>query len=98
MVLAMLEAQHPRVGLSLFLHLILAVALLRSQPLRSQRSVPEAFSAPLELSQPLSGLVDDYGILPKHPWPQGPRPLLSRAQQRKRDGPDLAEYYYDAHL
>nr|XP_015290348.1 PREDICTED: uncharacterized protein C11orf94 homolog isoform X1 [Macaca fascicularis] len=65
---------------------------------RSQQSVPEAFSAPLELSQPLSGLVDDYGILPKHPWPRGPRPLLSRAQQRKRDGPDLAEYYYDAHL
>ncbi|XP_054296435.1 protein Frey 1 isoform X1 [Pongo pygmaeus] len=65
---------------------------------RSQQSVPEAFSAPLELSQPLSGLVDDYGILPKHPWPRGPRPLLSGAQQRKRDGPDLAEYYYDAHL
>ncbi|EHH22956.1 protein Frey 1 [Macaca nemestrina] len=98
MVLAMLGALHPRAGLSLFLHLILAVALLHSQPLRSQQSVPEAFSAPLELSQPLSGLVDDYGILPKHPWPRGPRPLLSRAQQRKRDGPDLAEYYYDAHL
>ncbi|XP_010369349.1 uncharacterized protein C11orf94 homolog [Rhinopithecus roxellana] len=98
MVLAMLGALHLRAGLSLFLHLILAVALLHSQPLRSQRSVPEAFSAPLELSQPLSGLVDDYGILPKHPWPRGPRPLLSRAQQRKRDGPDLAEYYDDAHL
>ncbi|KAK2100521.1 Peroxisomal membrane protein pex16 [Saguinus oedipus] len=65
---------------------------------RSQRSVPDAFSAPLELSQPFSGLVDDYGVRPKHPWPRGPRPLLSRAQQRKRDGPDMAEYYYDAHL
>uniref|UniRef100_A0A2I3FWG9 Frey regulator of sperm-oocyte fusion 1 n=1 Tax=Nomascus leucogenys TaxID=61853 RepID=A0A2I3FWG9_NOMLE len=97
MVLAMLGALHPRAGLCLFLHLILAVALLRSPPLRSQQSV-EAFSAPLELSQPLSGLVDDYGILPKHPWQRGPRPLLSRAQQRKRDGPDLAEYYYNAHL
>ncbi|VFV45854.1 uncharacterized protein c11orf94, partial [Lynx pardinus] len=53
---------------------------------------------PLELSQPFSGLVDDYGIRPKHPWPRGPRPLLSQAQQRKRDGPDMAEYYYDAHL
>ncbi|XP_047631865.1 protein Frey isoform X1 [Phacochoerus africanus] len=40
----------------------------------------------------------DYGVRPKHPWPRGPRPLLSRAQQRKRDGPDMAEYYYDAHL
>ncbi|XP_074257455.1 protein Frey 1 [Saimiri boliviensis] len=65
---------------------------------RSQRSAPEAFSAPLELSQPFSGLVDDYGVRPKHPWPRGPRPLLSRAQQRKRDGPDMAEYYDDAHL
>ncbi|XP_032139401.1 uncharacterized protein C11orf94 homolog [Sapajus apella] len=99
MVLAMVGALHPRAGLSLFLlHLLLAAALLRSQPLRSQQSAPEAFSAPLELSQPISGLVDDYGVRPKHPWPRGPRPLLSRAQQRKRDGPDMAEYYYDAHL
>ncbi|KAM9769044.1 protein Frey 1 isoform 1-T1 [Dama dama] len=65
---------------------------------RPQRSVPEEFSAPLELSEPLSGLVDDYGVRPKHPWPRGPRPLLSRAQQRKRDGPDMAEYYYDSRL
>ncbi|CAD7669847.1 unnamed protein product [Nyctereutes procyonoides] len=148
MVLAMLGALYPRAGLSLFLlYLILAAALLRPQPLRPQQSVPEEFSAPLELSQPLSGLVDgrisalpgtlmgdtcprggrprgschpkwhhsgvtsanspshphpllslDYGVRPKHPWPRGPRPLLSRAQQRKRDGPDMAEYYYDAHL
>ncbi|MBZ3882284.1 Peroxisomal membrane protein PEX16 [Sciurus carolinensis] len=44
------------------------------------------------------GLVANYGVRPKHPWPRGPRPLLSQAQQRKRDGPDMAEYYYDAHL
>ncbi|XP_032759633.1 uncharacterized protein C11orf94 homolog [Rattus rattus] len=62
---------------------------------RSQRSVPEEFSAPLELLQPLSGLVDDYGLRPKHPRPGGPRPLLSQAQQRKRDGPNMADYYYD---
>ncbi|XP_006212375.2 protein Frey 1 [Vicugna pacos] len=99
MVLAMLGALHPRVGLSLFLlYLILVAALLSLQPLRPQRSVPEEFSAPLELSQPLSGLIDDYGVRPKHPWPRGPQPLLSRAQQRKRDGPEMAEYYYDAHL
>ncbi|XP_025734302.1 protein Frey 1 isoform X2 [Callorhinus ursinus] len=97
MVLAMLGALYPRAGLSLFLlYLVLAAALLRPQPLRPQRSVPEELSAPLELLQPLSGLVDDYGVRPKHPWPRGPRPLLSRAQQRKRDGPDMAEYYYDA--
>ncbi|KAF4009416.1 hypothetical protein Celaphus_00009350 [Cervus elaphus hippelaphus] len=99
MVLTMLGALHPRAGLSLFvLYLVLAAALLRPQPLRPQRSVPEEFSAPLELSEPLSGLVDDYGVRPKHPWPRGPRPLLSRAQQRKRDGPDMAEYYYDSRL
>ncbi|XP_008049086.1 uncharacterized protein C11orf94 homolog [Carlito syrichta] len=98
MVLAMLGALHPRAGFSLLLlHLILAVALLRSQPLRSQWSVPEDYSAPLELSQPF-GLVDDYGVLPKHPWLRRPRPLLSQAQQRKQDGPDLAEYDYDADM
>uniref|UniRef100_A0A8C5L2X6 Frey regulator of sperm-oocyte fusion 1 n=1 Tax=Jaculus jaculus TaxID=51337 RepID=A0A8C5L2X6_JACJA len=96
MVLAMLGALYPKAGLSLFpFYLILAAALLHPQPLRSQRSVPEEFSAPLELSQPLSNLVDDYGIRPKHPWP---RPLLSQAQQRKRDGPDMADYYYDVHM
>nr|XP_048284284.1 uncharacterized protein C11orf94 homolog [Myodes glareolus] len=99
MVLAMLGALYPRAGLSLFLfYLILAGALLQPQPQRSQRSVPEEFSAPLELLQPLSDLVDDYGIRPKHPWPRGPRPLLSQAQQRKRDGPNMADYYYDVNL
>ncbi|XP_055456301.1 protein Frey 1 isoform X1 [Psammomys obesus] len=73
-------------------------ALLRPQPQRSQRSVPEEFSAPLELPQPLSGLMDDYGVRPKHPWPGGARPLLSQAQQRKRDGPNMADYYYDVNL
>ncbi|KAM8815192.1 protein Frey 1 isoform 1-T1 [Rhynchonycteris naso] len=89
-------ALNPRAGLSLFLlSLILVAAPLHPQPLRPQLSVPEEFAAPLELPQPLSSLVDDYGILPKHP--QRLRPLLSRAQQRKRDGPDMAEYY-DTHL
>ncbi|XP_016059464.1 PREDICTED: uncharacterized protein C11orf94 homolog [Miniopterus natalensis] len=92
-------ALYPRAGLSLFLlYLLLAVALLHPLPLRPQQSVPEEFSAPLELSQPLSGLLDDYGIRPKHPWPRGPQPLLSQAQQRKRDGPDMAEYYFNMPL
>ncbi|XP_008568744.1 PREDICTED: uncharacterized protein C11orf94 homolog [Galeopterus variegatus] len=94
MVLAMLGALQPRASLSLsLLCLVLAATLLHPQPLRSQRSVPEEFSAPLQVPQPLSGLVDDYGVRPKHPRPRGPRPLLSQAQQRKRDGPDMAEYY-----
>ncbi|XP_039082766.1 uncharacterized protein C11orf94 homolog [Hyaena hyaena] len=94
----MLGAPEPRAGLRLFfLYLVLAAALC-PQPLRPQQSVPEEFSGPLELSQPFSGLVDDYGVRPKHPWPRGPRPLLAQAQQRKRDGPDMAEYDYDAHL
>ncbi|XP_008145212.3 protein Frey 1 [Eptesicus fuscus] len=88
-----------RAGLSLcLLSLLLAAALLHPQLLRPQRSVPEELSAPLELPQPLYDLVDDYGIQPKHPRPRGPRPLLSRAQQRKRDGPDMAEYYFDTRL
>ncbi|XP_022447882.1 uncharacterized protein C11orf94 homolog [Delphinapterus leucas] len=98
MVLAMLGALYPRAALSrCLLSLILAAVLLRPEALRPQRSVPEEFSAPLELLEPLSGLVDDYGVRPKHPWPRRPRPLLSWAQQRKRDGLDMAEYY-DAHV
>ncbi|XP_036883826.1 uncharacterized protein C11orf94 homolog [Sturnira hondurensis] len=88
-------ALHPGAGLSLLFYLILAVAL---HPLPPQRSVSEEPEAPLELPQPLSGLLDDYGVLPKHPAPRGPRPLLSPAQQRKREDPDMAEYYYDTLL
>ncbi|KAK2490286.1 hypothetical protein MC885_009897 [Smutsia gigantea] len=98
MGLAMLGGLHLRARLSFFLLVVLGATLLRPQPLRPQQSVPEEFSVPLELSQPLSSLEDDYGVRPKHPWPRGSRPLLSKAQQHKRDGPDMAEYYYDAHL
>ncbi|XP_049635920.1 protein Frey [Suncus etruscus] len=97
MVLAMLGALFPRAWLNLFLlYLVLVAAFLGPQPLKQRRAVFEELSGPLELREPLPGLMDDYGIRPKHPWPRGPRPLLSRAQQRKRDGPDMAEYYYDA--
>ncbi|XP_055963405.1 protein Frey 1 [Sorex fumeus] len=99
MVLPVLGALYPRAGLSLFLlYLVLAAALFRPQPLMPQQDEPEELAAPLQLSDPLSGLVDDYGVRPKHPWPRGPRPLLSRAQQRKRDGPNMADYYYYANL
>ncbi|XP_068947597.1 protein Frey 1 isoform X1 [Petaurus breviceps papuanus] len=45
-----------------------------------------------------NGLVDDYGILPKHPGRRIVRSFLSRIQKhkRKRDGPDLSEYYFEA--
>lgn len=46
---------------------------------RSQRSVPEEFSAPLELLQPLSGLVDGRVVFLSPPPPRtagAPRGLL----------------------
>ncbi|XP_005384119.1 PREDICTED: uncharacterized protein C11orf94 homolog [Chinchilla lanigera] len=97
MVPAILGALYPRARPSLLLYLILAARVLHPQPLRP---VLEEFPDFLELSQPLSDLVDDYGIRPRHPrlthpgW-RGPRPLLSQAQPRKWDGPDVADYYYE---
>ncbi|XP_028357119.1 protein Frey 1 isoform X1 [Physeter macrocephalus] len=68
MVLTMLGALYPRaVPNRLILNLILVAALLHPQLLRPQRSVPEEFSAPLELSEPLSGLVD--GNISSFPYP-----------------------------
>ncbi|KFP67989.1 Uncharacterized protein C11orf94, partial [Cariama cristata] len=66
-------------------------------------SVPEDFSAPLELPQQHFCLVDDYGIKPKQPRfrtrPARKRPAaLRRAGKSKRDDLDLLEYYYNAHL
>ncbi|KAM6131212.1 protein Frey 1 [Pterocles gutturalis] len=84
----------------LLLALLLRAALPR--PLPQSYSVPEDFSAPLELPQQHFGLVDDYGIRPKQPHfrtqvarerPEG----LRRAGKSKRDEFDL-EYYYDTHL
>ncbi|EHB00270.1 hypothetical protein GW7_01165 [Heterocephalus glaber] len=90
MVSATLGALNPRAWLSLLLlYLILAVRVLQPQPLRP---VLEELPAFLELSQPPSDLMDDYGIRPRHP-----RPRQLQAQQRKQDGPDTAEYYYGAH-
>ncbi|XP_072473823.1 protein Frey 1 isoform X2 [Notamacropus eugenii] len=61
---------------------------LRYQP----SSIPEELDT-MELP---NGLVDDYGILPKHPGHQIVHSSLSKSQKRKRDGPDLSEYYYEA--
>ncbi|KAM4667378.1 protein Frey 1 [Amazona ochrocephala] len=70
---------------------------------RASYSVPEDFSALLELPQQQFGLVDDYGIKPKQPRLRTrvgrKRPeWLQRAGKSKRDELDLQEYYDDAHL
>ncbi|XP_039922988.1 protein Frey 1 [Hirundo rustica] len=85
----------------LLLALLLGAAL--PQPVRESYTVPEDFSAPLELPQKHFGLVDDYGIKPKQPRfrtrvaPDRPAELR-RAHKNKRDGLDLLEYYDDGHL
>ncbi|XP_053924563.1 protein Frey isoform X1 [Cuculus canorus] len=70
---------------------------------RASYSVPEDFSAPLELPQEHFGLVDDYGIKPKQPHIRTPKVQkqpagLHRAGKSKRDELDLLEYFDDAHL
>ncbi|XP_023418834.1 protein Frey 1 isoform X2 [Cavia porcellus] len=106
MVPAMLGPLCPRAGFGfLVLYLVLAARVLCPQPLRCcpcppGRGVGPRFQASVELVQPLSNLDDDYGLRPRHPrlrHPGRPRPwpLFSLAQQRKRDGPDMADYYYE---
>ncbi|KAM4899251.1 protein Frey 1 [Sylvia borin] len=85
----------------LLLALLLGAVL--PQPAHQSYSVPEDFSAPLELPQKHFGLVDDYGIKPKQPAfrtrAAPPRPVeLRTAHKSKRDGLDLLEYYDDGHL
>ncbi|XP_042646503.1 uncharacterized protein C11orf94 homolog [Tyto alba] len=85
----------------LLLALLLGAVLPR--PLPESYSVPEDFSAPLELPQQHFGLVDDYGIKPKQPRFRPrlarERPAwLRRAGKSKRDELDLLEYYYDTRL
>ncbi|XP_068947598.1 protein Frey 1 isoform X2 [Petaurus breviceps papuanus] len=91
----MLGFSGPRIGLGFFLILILVAVCSQPQPQRYQLSpMPEELDT-MELP---NGLVDDYGILPKHPGRRIVRSFLSRIQKhkRKRDGPDLSEYYFEA--
>ncbi|KAM6445382.1 protein Frey 1 [Rhynochetos jubatus] len=80
----------------LLLALLLGAALPR--PLPQSYSVPEDFSAPLELPEKHFGLVDDYGIKPKQPHlrtrlaQKRPAGLLG-AGKSQRDELDLQEYY-----
>ncbi|XP_065542501.1 protein Frey 1 [Lathamus discolor] len=87
----------------LLFSLLLGAALPRPLDERASYSVPEDFSALLELPQQHFGLVDDYGIKPKQPRLRTrvgrKRPeWLQRAGKGKRDDLDLQEYYDDAHL
>ncbi|XP_061466851.1 protein Frey 1 [Rhineura floridana] len=86
----------------LLLLLLLTERVLPMPSLQSRLnpSVPEEFSAPLELQQQHFGLVDDYGIKPKHPnfrrqVQRKESEKLHRVHKSKRDEPDLEEYYYD---
>ncbi|KAJ7344669.1 hypothetical protein JRQ81_000619 [Phrynocephalus forsythii] len=72
----------------------------RRKPNRRSQHVPEEFTAPLELQQRHFGLVDDYGIKPKHPkfrtWTQHKESeKLHKVHKSKRDEPNFEEYYYD---
>ncbi|XP_054018213.1 protein Frey 1 [Dryobates pubescens] len=87
----------------LLLSLLLGAVLARPLPDSDSYSVPEDFSAPLELPQEHFGLVDDYGIKPKQPHLRPPggrrRPAgLGGAAKSKRGELQLLEYYDDAHL
>ncbi|XP_031967002.1 uncharacterized protein C11orf94 homolog [Corvus moneduloides] len=87
----------------LLLALLLGAALPQPAHQRDSYSVPEDFSAPLELPQKHFGLVDDYGIKPKQPRFRTQAALerpeeLHRAGKSKRDGLDLLEYYEDVRL
>ncbi|XP_054256799.1 protein Frey 1 [Indicator indicator] len=87
----------------LLLSLLLGAVLTRPLQESDSYSVPEDFSAPLELPQEHFGLVDDYGIKPKQPHVRTPggwqRPAgLRRAGKSKRDELELLQYYDEAHL
>ncbi|CAN0088741.1 unnamed protein product [Bubo scandiacus] len=87
----------------LLLALLLGAALPLPLRQRVSYSVPEDFSAPLELPQQHFGLVDDYGIKPKQPRfrtrvAQEQPAWLHKADKSKRDEVDLLEYYYNARL
>nr|XP_056707891.1 protein Frey 1 [Euleptes europaea] len=84
----------------LLLLLIEAGLLVPSHQRSTGQPVPEEFTAPLELQQQHFGLVDDYGIKPKHPnfrtrASRKEAKELQKAHKSKRDEPDFEEYYYD---
>ncbi|XP_062973534.1 protein Frey 1 [Elgaria multicarinata webbii] len=86
--------------LLLLLLLTERIVPMPSSQSKNSPSVPEEFTAPLEFQQHHFGLVDDYGIKPKHPkfrtrTLRKESEKLRRAHKSKRDEPDFEEYYYD---
>ncbi|KAM8939158.1 protein Frey 1 [Pelodytes ibericus] len=82
--------------------LCLLLGLASSAPIlpRPRRYIPAGFEVPVEMPVEHFGLVDDNGVLPKHPsskhhvtrqQPEG----LVQAGKSKRDEPDIWELYYD---
>ncbi|XP_053576268.1 peroxisomal biogenesis factor 16 isoform X3 [Bombina bombina] len=67
---------------------------------RVRRYIPDDFEAPLEMPVKNFGLIDDFGILPKHPLIHRrvtrEKPVwLAEVGKSKRDEPDIGELYYD---
>ncbi|XP_071974929.1 protein Frey 1 [Engystomops pustulosus] len=80
--------------------LLLQNVMCHPLSLRARRDIPLDFEALAEMPLEHVGLVDDYGVLPKHPsfhhrvtreQPKG----LVLAGKSKRDEPDIGELYYD---
>ncbi|XP_048339726.1 uncharacterized protein C11orf94 homolog [Sphaerodactylus townsendi] len=86
--------------LLLLLLLIESGLLVPNNQRRTGQPVPKEFTAPLELQQQHFGLVDDYGIKPKHfsfrtRASRKESKELQKTHKSKRDEPDFEEYYYD---
>ncbi|XP_075694071.1 protein Frey 1 [Rhinoderma darwinii] len=82
--------------------LLLLIDMVACRPFlpRARRDVSLDFESLAEMPVEHIGLVDDYGVLPKHPsfhhrvtrpQPKG----LAQAGKSKRDEPDIGELYYD---
>ncbi|XP_077143038.1 protein Frey 1 [Ranitomeya variabilis] len=84
----------------MFLLLLLGSVTCSPVLRRARREIPLDFEALAEIPVEHFGLIDDYGVLPKHPSfrrrvtrqrPTG----LAKAGKSKRDEPDIGELYYD---
>ncbi|XP_029438009.1 uncharacterized protein C11orf94 homolog [Rhinatrema bivittatum] len=87
---------------ALVLAFLLALEMVLPLPLlqRDRRYIPIDFVAPLELPQKHFGLIDSYGIKPKHPAfrshvPKHQQQDPAQAERKKRDEPNFEEYFYD---
>ncbi|KAM4017132.1 protein Frey 1 [Anomaloglossus baeobatrachus] len=84
----------------MFLLLLLEAVSCYSVLPRARREIPLDFEALAEIPVEHFGLIDDYGVLPKHPSfrrrvTRQPPAGLVQAGKSKRDEPDIGELYYD---